>query len=493
MNQPRQILKNTIALTIARLGELVGGAILFFYLARMLQVEGLGIYTTVMAVFQTVGFGCGVGFRSFIPRELPKDLSQTNRYLIHAGLVSLASALALLAGLDVLVPHLGYLPQTRLGIYIISLAFIPTGLQVVLDATFVAHQKAEFIAVTMLFGILGRILGSLFLLHLGFGVTSLIIVYTAFSYLMLFVTIRFLMRRIVIPRWEFDWPFLLEMLRKLKVFVGLALLATLFSQVEVVILSLTWGETQVGFYSAALKLIIIWAMVPQSYLTAIFPVLTAAYQESREKAVSIQNRSLKYILATAFPLVAGIVVAADAIISQFYGPGFEASVWVLGSLAWCLPFFFCNQLLWRILVARDEQHLALRGRLIAGVLQAFLALILTPRLGYQGAAWAFIGGSLAFAVYHLYYVERGGTSLPFIQLGWRFALASAVMGIFAWICARWVPLFVLVPLAAAVYVTLIVVLRAFSQDDLTLLLRILKRNKGKQPARQEAGIIDKCG
>ena len=103
MNQSQKILKNTVALTAARLGELIGGIVFFFYLARMLQVEGLGIYTTVMAVFNTVSFACSMGFRSFLPRELPKDFSQTNRYLIHAGLVSLASSLLLLVGLDLLI------------------------------------------------------------------------------------------------------------------------------------------------------------------------------------------------------------------------------------------------------------------------------------------------------------------------------------------------------------------------------------------------------
>ena len=244
----------------------------------MLQAEGLGIYATVLAVFGTASLGCELGFRSFIPRELSKDLSQTDRYLIHASLVALASALALATGLNLLVPHLGYMPQTRFGISIISLALIPTALQAVLGATFVAHQKAEFITVTTLFSVLGRILIGLVCLHLGLGVISLIVVYTAFSYLGLSVTIYLLIRHIVVPRWEIDRSFLSDMLFELRVFAGLALLNSLFSRGEVIILSLTRGETQVGFYSAALKLVMIWSMIPGSYMTAAFPVLSVAYQ-----------------------------------------------------------------------------------------------------------------------------------------------------------------------------------------------------------------------
>ena len=109
------------------------------------------------------------------------------------------------------------------------------------------------------------------------------------------------------------------MLRELKVFAGLAILNGLFSQSEVIILSLIGGETQVGYYSAALKLVTIWAMLPTSYMTATFPVLSATFQESRQKAIGIQNRSLKYLLALAFPLAVGITVTAGAIIPLIYG------------------------------------------------------------------------------------------------------------------------------------------------------------------------------
>ena len=161
---------------------MVGNMVLVFYLARVSDAEGVGIYGTVMAVFTMAHFACAIGFESFIPRELPRDLSQTNRYLIHACLIAPATGLPLMAIIFLIVPHLGYLPQTIAGIYIISLAFIPVALQVVLNAIFLSHQKAEFITVTSLIGVIARILISLLLLHLGSGIISLFIVYTVIKW-----------------------------------------------------------------------------------------------------------------------------------------------------------------------------------------------------------------------------------------------------------------------------------------------------------------------
>ena len=53
----RGIFKNTLALSIASAGQLVGNVILFFFLSRQLQAEGLGIFSTVIAIFQTVALG----------------------------------------------------------------------------------------------------------------------------------------------------------------------------------------------------------------------------------------------------------------------------------------------------------------------------------------------------------------------------------------------------------------------------------------------------
>jgi O-antigen/teichoic acid export membrane protein len=478
VNTVNRILSNTLALTIASAGQLLGNIVLYFYLSRLLQAEGLGIYSTVIAISQTVTQGCAI-VNPFIPRELSKDLSKTNRYLLHGSLLSVTIAIALMIGLDLLIPFLGYLPQTQTGLYIISFAFIPEALNVVVFTIFISHQKAKFITATSIMIILGRILSSLLALRLGYGVISLVVVYAAFSYLSLMINLYFLKRYIHEPHWEFDKSFLLNMLRDIKYFAGTTMLNTLFSQSEVIILSLIGGETQVGFYSAALKLITIWVMVPSSYATASFPVLSATFQESRQKAVDIQNRSIKYLLALAFPLAVGISVTAGAIIPLFYGPGFEESIGVLRILAWFLPISFCIMVLYRVLFVRGEQHVVFRVQLFTEIIQVLLALGLIPVMGPYGAALALLGGNLSYLVITAYYVKRDKTDLPLVQIGWRFVLASLVMGLFAWLCTRLLHVFVVIPLSAAVYLGMLWILRAFSSDDLALFKRLLTIHKKK--------------
>jgi len=245
----------------------------------------------------------------------------------------------------------------------------------------------------------------------------------------------------------------------------------------------------VGLYTAALKLITMWYMLPTSYMTVVFPILSAAYQESRPRAVAIQNRSLKYMLAIAFPLAVGFAIAADALV-QLYGDGFQESAQALRLLAWSVPIVYCNMVLWRILLARGSRRVVLRGQFIADMSAVLLALLLTPWLGYLGAAWAYLGSAVVYLLYHAYYVRRDKTPLPLVRLGSRFALAAAMMGILIWMFAPWVQLWLLVPLSAAVYAALVVLLRAFSPEEWQLLRKLFRPDVARQQVSKEVTLTD---
>jgi O-antigen/teichoic acid export membrane protein len=486
MNTPRSVFKNTVALFAARVGYMVGSILLVFFLSRMLQAEGLGSYSTAMALYGLAELAGELGLSNFIPRELAKDLTKTNRYLMHASVLAVGSAVAAALVLAGLASHLGYSTETVLGIYLIVPALIPSALRVVIGAIFISHQKVKFETFTILFWTILRILLSLYLLRLGHGVISLMVVFAATSYLAMLNSVLFYVRYIGKPRWEFDLAFFWNMVRNLKTFVALALAGSVFAQCETIILSLFKGETQVGFYSAAFRLITVWYLIPQSFMSIVFPVLTQAYQHSIRKSEAIQEKSIKYLLAIALPLSVGGFAAAAPIVDQFYGPGFKESILVFRVIAWHTMLAFVNNVLWRVLLARDEQHLALRVQVIGGLTRIGLSLALVPWLGSLGAAWALMGGYGLYTVLHVYYIQRGGTYIPFLRLGWRFALASTVMGAFILIIGQQLNLILLVLLAGLIYAIMVFLLRAFSQEDWALFRQVWRRGDSARATEPES-------
>jgi O-antigen/teichoic acid export membrane protein len=250
------------------------------------------------------------------------------------------------------------------------------------------------------------------------------------------------------------------------------------------------GETQVGFYSAALKLVTVWAMVPSSYATAVFPVLSSTFQESRTKAVDLQNRSLKYLLALAFPLTVGICLTADIVIPLFYGPGFEGSILTLQILAWYLPIAFCNMVLYRMLFVRGEQHIVFRVQFVSEIIQVIAAVIFISAYDWNGAAMALLLGNFTYFVLSVFFILRDKSPLPLLRLSWRFILASFIMGGFIWICKPLISLILLIIGAVMVYLFLLWIFRAFSNDDLLLFKRLMTFSKPLPAIQTSKAVVD---
>jgi O-antigen/teichoic acid export membrane protein len=199
---------------------------------------------------------------------------------------------------------------------------------------------------------------------------------------------------------------------------------------------------------------------------------------------------LKYLLALAFPLAVGITVAAGRIIPLFYGTGFDNSISALRLLAWYLPLAFCNTVLYRVLYVRSEQHVVFKVQLTTEIVQVLLAISLIPSLGVNGAALALLGGNLLYALFSVYFVQRNRQSLPLLQLSWRLATASMLMGLITWLLMPKFHLFVLIPGAALVYIAALLILRAFSSEDLILFKHILTRSNKRLPVERTAVIVE---
>lgn len=460
---------------VGRISSLVGSFILSYVLARTLSVTGLGIYATIFSYYSVAATICSVGIRSYLTRDIARDLSKTNRYMMHAAVLTAGISLLGNGVFFLIVSQLNYAPETIWGIIIINSALFPATWGAIYESVFVAHQKAEYLTYTIILNLIARIGVSIYLLLTGHGVISLIVVQVVSEYLGFAICTFFLARHIVKPHWEFEWTFAVQMLKDLRTFTAIGFLASMFSQVEVLLLSLFAGEAAVGIYSAASKLALMWFAIPESYMRAVFPVMTQLYRHSYNDFRQLLERSVKYLLAVALPLTVGIVVIADKIILFFYGDDFAASVPVLRGLALIFTTIFLNEVLWRILVARDEQHLALRTQ-IAGVLtKAGISLLAVPFISYNGTVLAVLVTQVVYTALHIFYVQKRDKPIPFVHLGGRLVLAALGMGVGCWFLAAYVSLWVIIPVSVALYGGLLFLFRVFSPDEIATIGRLIRR------------------
>jgi O-antigen/teichoic acid export membrane protein len=480
MIQARQIFKNTAAMTLADLVTRGGSMLLSFLIARMLQASGLGIYSTAMAYYGLIAVASGMGAQDFLVREIARDPDKTNRYVVHASLAGLAVSSIVMAVFFLILPHLGYTAEMASSTGVVILAIIPGTLNMIQKAVFVAHQRVEFVLYTRFLGTIVNVALSVFLLARGYGVVSLLVAFVVVEYLVMFCLYFFINRYIAHSRWEFQFSFARNLLWEMRVFAALSLLSALFAQPEVIILSLISNEEEIGYYSAANKLVGFWYLMSQIYMTNVYPVLSRSYRLAEEKFQIIQNKSIKYLLAISLPLTAGIVGAATPAIRLFYGPGFEAAVLPLQVMALNIPLAYVSAVLWRVLAARNRQDAVLWVRIITLGIRLGGGYLMTRSWGVLGASISVVLSMLLNTLLLAVHVRRSGIRPRFLALGWRFTLAATAMGVLVWVLSPQLSLWLLVPIAALVYAGLVLLLKGFDGEDLALFRQVWQPKETRQ-------------
>jgi O-antigen/teichoic acid export membrane protein len=165
------------------------------------------------------------------------------------------------------------------------------------------------------------------------------------------------------------------------------LLSMLYFKGDVVILKAFAGDAEIGAYSASYKVFEGLMILPAILLAATFPPLARArHQPERQRR---WEAALVTLLLALGVLVAGVVyLGSGRIIGLVYGVGFMRAVPSLRVLALAIPILFLNYGLTHFLIARDLER---RNLVFAGfmlVVNVGTNLILIPRRGGPGAAWA---------------------------------------------------------------------------------------------------------
>ena len=175
---------------------------------------------------------------------------------------------------------------------------------------------------------------------------------------------------------------------------------------------------------------------------------------------------MRYSLAYALPLTAGLLALAGPIIHTFFGHGFARSTVQVRILALNVTLFTLVELYWRSVSARGRQGALLRVTLLTIVTRLSVGTALIAAFASLGAAISATFG----ATVHTGLLERltrhTGGAPRVVHVGWRIAGAAALMGAASWGLAHWLSLWLVVPIAAAIYIGAMAALRAFPPGEL---------------------------
>lgn len=404
---------NLIALALGQAFRLGSGLAINVLLMRMLGVDGFGVYGYVMTMVAVSAFAASMGMERLINRELSRAPEQRPA-LIGAG-VAATTVLSLVTTVGVLLYALATdgRQEVVLGAGIATLASGVHALSLVLEAAFHAARdmrpsaRAQMAGkVVLVVATLGGLLGglgliSVFIAQLLDGLVALGWVGWAYhrrlgftGHRTSFAAVRSLVRR--------AWPFGMSML-----------FASVYLSVDVLVLGLMRGDTEVGLYRGAFMLIVLFPVIANTLTTGYFPKLARTLGEP-EKTTAELRFVARVLLAISVPAAVGGMVVAQPLMVFLGGEEYLRSALSFVILAPMLPLRYLNNAYATTLSTLNRQRDRTRGTMIAAGVNLGLNLLIIPRFGAEGAAATTLATEV---VLHLWFRWRVGGLVTDLGLG----------------------------------------------------------------------------
>jgi O-antigen/teichoic acid export membrane protein len=241
-------------------------------------------------------------------------------------------------------------------------------------------------------------------------------------------------------------------------------------KLDAVLLGVMATPEQVGLYGAASKPVEYLTIAAAIVMNPVFPALARWHQEDHRQFIRAYEHVLRVLAAIAMPIPIALVFLAAPLIALLFPPEFAGSAAALQLLGAAFSLMLVTAWHSFVLLAAGRQRLTLMYDAAALVVNVALNLLLIPRFGYMGTAWAAVGTSAVASVWSVLAAARVGARFDRIPV-FRIATASAAFGVALWALHAANVAALLSALAAGmVYGVALLALRVIAWDDYRFLV-----------------------
>jgi O-antigen/teichoic acid export membrane protein len=474
---PKQtVAKNTFWLSVSNFGGRFLRAAVVIYGARMLGTAGWGVfsYAITLAGFMTLFMDPGIN--AILTRNTAKS-SEADRRVIFATTSAIKLVLIVLgcALIIFIAPYFSTLPGAKMLLPIAACVLAFDTARDFFSALLRGQERMEWDAYIQIL-MNGAILafGFAFLairstpqsLMWGYALGSLVGTVTAAFIIRSYFKDIFsaFSLKLVAPFFQSAWPFAVT-----------GALGLLLTNADILIVSWMRNASDVGVYSAAIRIIQVLYLVPVVFQFGTLPVLSRLAGKNPERFRAALENILSFVFLASIPLALGGAILGTQVITLVFGTSFAAGGLSFKILMITMLIDFPASILSNAIFAYDHQRSLIITSAIAGILNVGLDLLLIPPFGIVGSA---VGTLIAQGASNWYLWHTMNKINPFSvlpRLG-KVALAGIVMaGASAILMASGMNVLVNVLISAALYFLL---LKAFREPMLGEIKNIFPTENG---------------
>jgi O-antigen/teichoic acid export membrane protein len=486
MGRLRRIISNTLISFVGQIVSWVSTLLLTIAYGHFLGAFKFGELYFAVAFVGLIGVPINSGFDRQTIRDVAQQPDKAATYLSNMLLTRIGIWFILCAVFVIASWLLGYSPEVRVLVAICGFDLLWNAVGSTFASLHYAFERAIYPVVG---NILEKGLSTLFgilLLRAGAGVQIMAVVIVAGSVINGVWQAAWYFR-LIGANFAIDLALIRQILHKNIPFFINGALWTGYTTIDTVLLSLMTTSTVVGWYGAATRLFDTTSFIPTILITSImYPIFAKLSLDSDAGLKLAFEKSVNFLLFCGIPIATLFIVAAPDIIWFLYGrSGFTQSIPVLQAAAPGVVFSFLNYALSSTILSKKQDK---KLPIVSGIALAFnlgLNLVLIPLYQHVGAA---IASSLTEAVVCcslIAFNPRGLLPLGSLWIAIKALFSGLVMALAILALHNFVHFFIILPIAALVYITAALLIGVIPREDFLALYQAIRHKV--QPASNSNG------
>ncbi len=462
--------RNTAAPVVLNLFNRGIDFVFAFVMLRILGPTDAGIYYYAVIVFVWFDIFTNFGLDVFLTREVSRDKSRGGHLLLNTTVFRLLLSVfgfGLLLAFIFARQNLVAEPFDARGIIALVLLYVglvPGSLSKGMTSLYYAHERAEYPAAVSTVTTISKAVLGIVVLIAGFGIIGLAAVSIFNNLVTLAILVTGGRDMFAVPphppspspqaergssveqipspstgrgfRGGVNIPLIRNMANESYPLMLNHFLATIFFQIDVVILEPLRGAAIVGKYSVGYRWLLALNVIPAFFTMAIFPRLSRQADEDRAALRRNTVLSLKLLAGLVFPAAVLLTFLARPLTLLLGGREFlpEGAI-ALQIMVWSMPLGWMNSLTQYVLIALNRQRQITWAFVVGVTFNVVTNLIFIPIYGYRAAAVTTILSELILMVGFAALLRRDLGGVPWADVLLKPAAAAGVMSavmVLAW-------------------------------------------------------------
>ncbi len=405
------VAKNTFWLSVSNFGGRLIRAIVVIYAARVLGTSEWGVFSYAISLAGFMSLFMDPGINAILTRNTAKasDGERRTVFITAAGvkLILIIIGALLIIGI---APFFSTLPGAKALLPIVAFILACDTLRDFFAALLRGQEKMEwdaYIQVVMNIAIL--IFGFVFIaisptahaLAVGYAIGTFVGVTTAAA-----VVRRYFLQ----AKSFFSWKLVGPMLQSAWPFAVTGALGLLLTNTDILIVSWMKTASDVGIYSAAIRIIQVLYLVPTIIQFGTLPLFSRLANRDNEKFRLALERVVTLIFMASIPLALGGAIFGTQIMSFVFGVSYASGGLAFKILMITMLVDFPAAVISNAIFAYDHQRSLIVSSAIGGFLNVVLDVLLIPRFGITGSA---VGTLIAQSASNWYLWHRMNDINPF--------------------------------------------------------------------------------